>query len=274
MGMAMEFETREITVGPTTAHMWHGGDGFPLLLMHGAGPGTSAAANFGRVRDALAARHHIYATDMIGFGKSGRKAEPPYFDYPLWVEQMQAVLDEIPEGPIGLIGHSISATFAIRLAAANERVQKVLLSCPMGRPLVANAGLEQLWTFPDTREDLRRSLEVLFYDHSVITEDLLTSRMAVLAEPGYGDYFRKVFGGDKQALVDQTVVDDDTIRRVSCPVAIIHGRNDTAFPIEETAYPLAGLLPHADVHALARCSHGPAFERSETFLNIAFDFFG
>jgi len=272
--MALEFETRDIPVGPTTAHMWHGGDGFPILLMHGAGPGTSAAANFGRVREPLAARYHVYATDMIGFGNSGRKSEPPYFDYPLWVEQMQAVLDEIPEGPVGLIGHSISATFAIRLAAANERVQKVLLTCPMGRPLAANAGLNQLWTFPENKEDLRKSLEVLFYDHSVITDELLTSRMAVLSEPGYGDYFKKVFGGDKQKLVDQGIVDDDIIRKVTCPVSIVHGRNDIAFPIEETGYPLAALLPQADVHALAHCSHGPAFERAETFLNIAFEFFG
>ncbi len=272
--MTIEFKVRDIPVGPTIAHVWHGGDGFPILLMHGAGPGTSAVANFGKVREPLAARYHIYATDMIGFGKSGRKSEPPYFDYPLWVEQMQAVLDQIPAGPVGLLGHSISATFALRLAATNERVKKVLLSCPMGRPLMANAQLEQLWTFPETREELRTSLEVLFHDHSVITDALLTSRMAILAEPGYGEYFRKVFGGDKQDLVDQTIVEDDVIGNVACPVSIVHGRNDIAFPIEQTAYPLADLLPHADVHALARCSHGPAFERTEAFLSIAFDFFG
>ena len=36
---------------------------------------------------------------------------------------------------------------------------------------------------------------------------------------------------------------------------------------------MAEILEHADVHALARCRHGPAFERTETFLRIAIDFF-
>lgn len=269
-----QFETRDVRVGATTAHMWHGGAGPPILMMHGAGPGTSAAANFGSIRGPMAARYHLYATDMIGFGQSGRKAEAPYFDYPLWLEQMQAVLDQIPDGPVGLLGHSISATFALRLAARNERVAKLLLSCPMGRPLAPNPHRDQLWSFPRSREDLRKSLQVLFHDHSAITDELLASRMAVLGEPGYRDYFEKVFGGDTQELVAQTVLSDEELRAVTCPVSIVHGRHDLAFPIEETAYPIAEVITHADVHALARCSHGPAFERSDAFLAIAFDFFG
>lgn len=270
----MEFETRDIEVAGTNAHMWQGGNGFPILMMHGAGPGTSAMANFGKVREPLAERYHVFATDMIGFGRSGRKESAPYFDYALWLGQMQAVLDEMPQGPVGLLGHSISATFALRLAARNERVTQVLLTCPMGRPLAPNPHREQLWTFPQTREDLRKSLQVLFYDHSIITDELLDSRMAVLGEGDYAAYFQKVFGGDKQALLEPTILSDDEIRAVTCPVTIIHGRADRAFPIEETAYPIADILAHADLHALARCSHGPAFERTETFLEIATNLFG
>ena len=43
--------------------VWHGGDGYPLLLMHGAGPGTSAAGNFAKVREPLAKRYEVYGTD-------------------------------------------------------------------------------------------------------------------------------------------------------------------------------------------------------------------
>tara|TARA_A100001037_G_scaffold266912_1_gene259411 strand:- start:14361 stop:15173 length:813 start_codon:yes stop_codon:yes gene_type:complete len=270
----MEFQTRDIPVGETTAHMWDGGNGYPILMMHGAGPGTSAMANFGKVREPLAERYHVYATDMIGFGLSGRKKTAPFFDYGLWLDQMQAVLDEIPYGPVGLLGHSISATFAMRLAARNDRVTKVLLTCPMGQPLAPNPHREQLWTFPRTSEDLRRSLQILFYDHSIITDELLDSRMAVLGEGDYAEYFEKVFGGNKQALLESTILSDDEIRAVTCPVTIVHGRTDLAFPIEETTYPMSEILTHADVHALSRCSHGPAFERTETFLKIATDFFG
>ena len=76
----MEFETRDIPMGETTAHVWHGGDGYPVFMMHGAGPGTSAMANFGKIREPLAEHYHVYATDMIGFGQSGRKKSAPFFD--------------------------------------------------------------------------------------------------------------------------------------------------------------------------------------------------
>ena len=91
----MEFETRDIPMGETTAHVWHGGDGYPVFMMHGAGPGTSAMANFGKIREPPAERYHVYATDMIGFGQSGRQKSAPFFDYRLWLDQMQAVLDEM-----------------------------------------------------------------------------------------------------------------------------------------------------------------------------------
>ena len=270
----MDFKPYEVTIDGLSAHCWQGGQGYPLLLMHGAGPGTSAAGNFAKVREPLAERYHVYGTDMIGFGQSDRKSEPPYFDYDLWLRQMQAVLDTIPEGPVGLVGHSISATYALRLAGRNARVDKVMLTCPMGAAIEPNEHLETLWSFPDNEAALRHSLEVLFNNHDLITDDLIASRMSVLGEPGYGDYFEKVFGGDKRALVQPTILSKEELEAVTCPLTIIHGRSDLAFPQEETAAVLIETLTQADLHLLNRCSHGPAFERPKAFLSIAMDFFG
>lgn len=270
----MNFEPYEIDVDGHNAHVWRGGSGYPLLLMHGAGPGTSAAGSFARVREALAERYCVYGTDMIGFGSSVRKAEPPYFDYALWLRQMQAVLDSIPDGPVGLVGHSISGTFAMRLAGRNDRVDKILLSCPMGTAIEPNPDLETLWSFPGDEQALRRSLKVLINNHALITDELIASRLPVLSTPGYDEYFEKVFGGDKRELIRPTILTCEELAAVTCAVSIIHGRNDLAFPQEQTAAVLVEAFPQADLHLLSRCSHGPAFERPEAFLNIAIDFFG
>lgn len=268
------FAERTIQVDGIPIHVWHGGKGFPILLLHGVGPGTSAAANFGKVREALAERYSVWGTDLAGFGKSGRKTAPPYFDYGLWRRQSQAVLDLLPAGDVGVVGHSVSGTLALRLAAADKRVARVLVTCPMGAPLAPNPFRDRLWTFPENREDLRKSLEALFADHSTITDELIESRLAVLQAPGYGEYFRKVFGGDKQALIEPTILTEDELSAVTCPVSIIHGRNDLPFPAEETSYRLLEHLPQADMHLIARCGHGPAAERPDTFLAIAREFFG
>jgi 2-hydroxymuconate-semialdehyde hydrolase len=270
----MEIVERDIRVGINTARVYECGAGAPIFLMHGAGPGTSAKANFGKVLEPLAERYRIYATDMIGFGASSRKSEPPFFDYDLWLRQMQTVLDLIPPGPVGLLGHSIAATFAMRLAVGNSRVARVLLSCPMGTPLQPNDARERLWTFPRSRADLRRALETLLFDHSLISDALLDSRMQVLSAPGYAEYFDAMFGGDKQALVSPTILSAAELAKIRCPLSIIHGRDDRPFPYEETTAVLAPHFPQADIHLFARCGHGPASERTDSFVAVAGQFFG
>ena len=242
--------------------------------MHGAGPGTCVPVNFGRVLEPLAARYHVFGTDLIGFGASGRKPAPPYFDYALWLEQADAVLGTLPEGPKGILGHSISATLAMRLAGRHADVTKLLLTGAMGTPMQSSAALETLWSFPGDLAALRRSLDVLFYDSSFVTDAMLEERLAVLGADGYPEYFAAMFAGDKNALIAPTVLGTEELARVTCEVALVHGRADAAFPLEQTAAVLADALPQADLAALAACGHGPAAERPETFLSIAVDFFG
>ncbi len=270
----MEPIERDIEVEGIGARVYEAGEGFPILLMHGAGPGTCVPVNFGRVLEPLSRRYHVFGTDLIGFGASGRKSGPPYFDYPLWLKQAQAVLSSLPDGPKGILGHSISATLAMRLAGHHADVTKLLLTGAMGTPMASNAALETLWSFPGDLPALRRSLDVLFFDSSFVTDAMLEDRLTVLNADGYPEYFAAMFGGDKNALIAPTVLAADELARVVCEIAIVHGRSDAAFPYEQTAAVLAGALPQADLFALAACGHGPAAERPETFLSIAFDFFG
>ena len=270
----MELRESDIEVEGCRAHIYEAGKGFPILLMHGAGPGTCVPVNFGRVLEPLAERYHVFGTDLIGFGASGRKSATPYFDYPLWVKQAEAVLATLPKGPKGILGHSISATLAMRLAGENADVTKLLLTGAMGTPMHSSAALETLWSFPGDLAALRRSLDVLFFDSSFVTDTMLEDRLGVLNADGYPEYFAALFAGDKDALIAPTVLSADELARVTCEVAIVHGRSDAAFPSDATAAVLADALPQADLTLLAACGHGPAAERPETFLSLAFDFFG
>src|SRR5262245_55038151 len=76
--------------------VYRGGAGPPLLLIHGSGPGASSSGNWRAVIGPLAQGFEIYAMDLVGFGRSGRKPGPPYFDYPLWLRQSGALLARIP----------------------------------------------------------------------------------------------------------------------------------------------------------------------------------
>ncbi len=270
----MDLIERDIEVEGARAHIYEAGSGFPILLMHGVGPGTCVPVNFGRVLEPLAARYHVFGTDLIGFGGSGRKAEPPYFDYPLWLKQAEAVFAAMPEGPKGILGHSLSSTLGMRLAGRHGDVSKLLLSAAIGTPMTVNADLETLWTFPENLADLRRAMDVLFYDSAFVTDAMLEDRLAVLKADSYAEYFKAMFGGDKDALLAPTVLAAEEFARIACEVAIVHGRSDAPCPFDETAALLVEAIPQADLYALAACGHGPASERPERFLSVAFDFFG
>ena len=118
----MAVTDRDIEFEGHSVHIWKGGSGFPVLMLHGSGPGAGTMGNWRFVLEPLAEKYHVLATDLIGFGESGRKSEEPYFDIALWRRQAQFMLDRLGDGPVGIIGHSLSASLALGLAAANERV--------------------------------------------------------------------------------------------------------------------------------------------------------
>ena len=94
----MTLAERDIDFEGHRVHVWEGGEGFPLLMLHGSGPGAGTVANWRLVLEPLAARYRIVAADLVGFGASGRKREEPYFDLPLWRRQARAVLGLLPAG--------------------------------------------------------------------------------------------------------------------------------------------------------------------------------
>ena len=112
------------------------------------------------------------------------------------------------------------------------------------------------------------------YDTASLTDDFLDNRLEMLNQDGYPDYFRALFGGDRQAKIDSWVLSADTLSRIRCPVVLMHGRNDASCPHELTSAVLATSLPHADVIQLAACGHSPALEHADKFLATAYILFG
>jgi 2-hydroxymuconate-semialdehyde hydrolase len=254
------YRNAEFTFESIPVRYIESGQGLPVLMIHGSGPGASTIGNWRKVLDPLAERFHVHAMDLVGFGQSGKKPAPPYFDFELWLRQCKAMVGQMPAGPVGVIGHSLSGALALKLAAAEPRVAAVLTTASMGAPFRVNEGTARCWTFPRDRDELRRTAELLILDKSLIDDAYIAAREKILFEdPAYGAYFESMFGGSKQAFADAAVLSEAEFARITCPVAMIHGRDDTAFPASITLA-IAEKLPQADVTLIANCSHSVAFE--------------
>jgi 2-hydroxymuconate-semialdehyde hydrolase len=255
-------------------HCYEGGSGFPILMLHGSGPGASTVGNFHLVLEPLAERYHILALDLIGFGLSGQKLAEPFFDMDLWSRQTRAALGRLGDGPYGVIGHSLSGALALRLARAEPRVRKVMTTGAIGRSFALNRYLEAGWTFPETKDDLRRVASSIVYDGSLITDEFLETRMKVLHSNNYAHYFRRMFAGDKQRFIDDAAIRDSDLAALDCDVLMLHGRDDLPVPVDLTSLPMSREISKADVMLIARCSHSIALEHPNKFLAAAGVLFG
>jgi pimeloyl-ACP methyl ester carboxylesterase len=210
--------------------------------------------------------------DLVGFGQSGRKTAVPLFDYALWVRQARAMLSQIPGGSVGLIGHSLSGSIALTVAANNPRIGAVLTTGAMGAPFEPNEVTRRTWTCPTNREELRLTLQGLIHDASLIDEPYLAAREPVVFASGYAEYFNSMFAAEPRHYIAEATVDAATLGAVRCRVVLMHGRDDQGFPAS-TSMALADQLPRADLVLLADCSHSVAFERPGMFLAIASELF-
>ncbi|MDB5774016.1 MAG: Alpha/beta hydrolase [Herbaspirillum sp.] len=249
------------------------GNGPPLVMLHGSGPGASSIGNWSKVMRPLSLDYEVLAMDLVGFGKSGRKPQPPFFDYDLWLRQAGALLDLIGLEKVGVIAHSLSGSLALRLAASDSRVAALMLTGAMGKRFDATAATRSTWKCPRNREELVCALSRLIHDQSVIDEAYLSAREPVIFAPGYADYFDRMFAGDPAAFIAAAALDDEEIARIRQPVLLLHGREDQGFPAS-TSIALAEQLSQGELSLLRNCSHSVAFERSDTFLALARDFFG
>jgi len=259
-----------------TVHCHEGGTGFPVLMLHGVGPGTSIMGNFGPVLDPLAERCHIVAADLIGFGDSSRKTEEPFFDLDLWIEQGLALLDRLPDGARGIAGHSLGGALALKLAARDTRVTRVLASSAIGTPYALNDALDGFWSLPADREALRHAMARMAYDKSAISDEMIEQRWSLLQQDGYAGYFASMFAEPRQRYIDAAILDEDEIRalnRKDLDITLIHGRNDEPCPADRTALALSTQLPTADLILLGECGHNLPRERPADYLRAAFGLF-
>jgi 2-hydroxymuconate-semialdehyde hydrolase len=259
----MKLKESDLPFEGTTIHCWEGGSGFPVLMLHGSGAGASIPGNFRRVLEPLAESFHVIAADLVGFGLSGGRTVKPYFDMDMWVRQAQFLLQRV-QGPVGVIGHSISGAIALKLAAREPRVARVLTTGTMGVSFPCKPGT-RLWRYPESRDLLRQGTQVTVFDKSLIDEAEVDYRWMILTRPGYREYYESMFEGDKQHFIDLSAVTPEELGRIKATVLMMHGRQDASFPPEDTCMVLSRSL-QADVWLINNCAHSVALEYPEKFL--------
>lgn len=241
------------------------GSGPVVLLLHGSGPGVSAAANWRLTIPALVeAGHRVIAPDQLGFGQTVPPADHEY-SVDSWLEHAVALLDTLGVERASVVGNSFGGAMALRLASQHsDRVDKLVLMGSVGVPFPITEGLDAVWGHEPSVENMRALLDLFAYDTSRMTDDLAQQRYESSIAGGADERFAAMFPAPRQRWVDSMVLPTDEIRSIAAPTLLFHGREDQVIPLT-TSLNLFHLIERSQLHVFGQCGHWTQIEYADEF---------
>ncbi|MFO0672019.1 MAG: alpha/beta fold hydrolase [Polyangiaceae bacterium] len=119
-------QLRTIDVGVPLRYADYGGDGPPIVLVHGLG---GLHLNWMRIAPALTRHGRVLAVDLPGFG--GTPPLPGGVSMDGFEATMLRFLDAVAPGPLSLAGNSLGGALSVLLAAhLGDRVKHLFLFSP------------------------------------------------------------------------------------------------------------------------------------------------
>ena len=248
------------------------GSGDDVVLVHGSGPGVTSYANWRLVLPELGRDFHCVAPDMVGFGYSERPDDADY-SVQTWADQTLGVMDALGIEKAHMIGNSFGGAIALRLASQHpDRVDKLVLMGSMGVDFELTEGLDAVWGFKGTLEDMRRVMGFFAYDKALTTDELAEVRFAGATQPGFQESFSSMFPEPRQRWVSAMTTPDAEISALPHRTLVLHGREDAVIPLANS-YRLLELLDNADLGVFSHCGHWSMIERTADFNRLVRDFF-
>jgi 2-hydroxymuconate-semialdehyde hydrolase len=147
-----------------------------VLLIHGSGPGVTAYANWRLTMPELATRFRVIALDMAGFGETECPRGSRY-DMDGWVAHAIGLLDALGIEQAHVVGNSFGGAPGLGLAIrAPQRVGKLVLMGSVGVPFPITEGLDTVWGYEPSIDNMRSLLDIFAYDRSLVNEELARLR--------------------------------------------------------------------------------------------------
>ena len=247
------------------------GAGHPLLLIHGSGPGVSAWANWRLVMPELARQARVIAPDMVGFGYTER---PEGFVYNMdaWVRQAVGLLDALGIEKTDLVGNSFGGALALALTIRHpQRVRRLVLMGSVGVSFPITAGLDAVWGYEASFENMRRIMDVFAWDRRLVNDELARMRYEASIQPGFQESFSAMFPAPRQRWVDAMTSSEKDIRALPHHTLVVHGREDQVIPLS-TSQTLAAWIPRSQLHVFGQCGHWTQIEHTARFVRLVGDF--
>lgn len=279
-----QFVSRFVQVGAYKTHyIESGGDGVPVILVHGGGPG--AAGEFGWANNIGAIGEHTrtIAVDLIGFGLSDKPMEKE-FSHEFFAEHLARFIDTLCIEQFYLAGNSMGAYVAARYALDHPgRVKKLLLvssgtiAAGMGVEMGTTEGMKKLVAYDGTKEGLKNFLTGILHHPERITQETLDKRYEYAQIPGVQEVQKSFLNYFRNRRVNEPEIAQwfdlrTRLPNINIPVHFIWGRKDI-FASANIAEEVVDLLPNTSFEWFEDSGHVVQNDEPEHFNKVALKFF-
>jgi pimeloyl-ACP methyl ester carboxylesterase len=265
----VDLTAKFIDVAGTRTRYHDVGEGEPTILVHGGGPGASGLSNYRKNVEPLAAGRRVIVVDLPGFGETeGKLKDGPIFA--AMGDFTRAFMDEINVDKASFLGNSLGGATSLMVALrAPDRVNKLVLMGTGGSQAIFSPmpteGLRRMAAFyggeGPTLKKLKGVIELLVFDSSSITEELMAERLKAASRPDVIDIFKRppldIWRENLASLKHQTL--------------LIWGRDDRVVPLD-SSFILLKTMPNAQLHVYPKCGHWAQWEKAEEFNRLVADF--
>ncbi len=259
--------------GVRTRFIQSGDPDKPLVLaLHGVGGHAEAySRNFGPHGE----HFWFVAIDMLGHGWTGK----PALDYQVkdYAAHVIAVMDVLGRKTAVLTGESLGGWVATYLAVHHpERVEKLVLNTAGGwtahpqvmerlKRLSNEAASDPSW------ERIKARLEFLMFDKRKVSDDLIETRRAIYAQPGFAETMKRIMCLQEMDIRRPNMITESQYRSISAPSLVIWTSHDpTATP--EEGKQISDMISGARYVVMHECGHWPQFEDADNFNRLHIDF--
>lgn len=277
MQITQDSISRDIQTKDWKLRYYEAGEGLPVIMLHGSGPGATGWSNFSGNIGALADHFHVYAVDMPGWGESDA-ATVDQLDH---VDAVIQFMDAVGIEKAAFIGNSMGGQTSLRLATEYpDRISHLItMGPPVGKfPTLFGAGdgpsegLKVLIKAYQNAspENMQRLVEIMCFDKArFATPELCKARSdAALARP---EHLKNYVAGLPHGAPLPKWVDITKLRDIKVPSMFIHGRDDRVVSYE-TSLLLTANVPNSRLVLINQCGHWAMIEHADEFNSLVIQF--
>ncbi|KZE38755.1 2-hydroxymuconic semialdehyde hydrolase [Bhargavaea cecembensis] len=276
----MVIKQRKVKTGDYETYIHEGGVGNSetVILLHGSGPGASAAANWKAILPEYEDRFHVIAPDLVGFGDTDHPTEYPENGVQwmnLRLKQVLDLMDSLNIDKAHLVGNSLGGVISLFLAMeAPDRFDRIVLMGAGGGLTEPTPELAKLANFhkDPTKKSMYNLLSWFLYDLEGMEDKLqaiVDERFEIFNREDVRRSYRENF---TNSHLSDMLVPPSALKRMKQEFLLIHGHQDRLVPLQSSLY-VMDYLENAELHVFKRCGHWAQIEQKDRFLDLTKEFF-